>query len=333
LLLVIYSRARPRLPLLAIPADERYLVVAFTIAIHSLGPATFDRFPAVRARFAPRRPSDGGIERRYRRVAGAIAIPFISGGSSVRVLEELVERRVVGHDPSLDRQRLRRAGGFGSCQFFPRLFPSAVVSHPMTDWDERYSEGDYPAAPDPSPVLRDHVHAFPDGRALDVAAGTGRNALFLAEHGYAVDALDRSRVGLEIAHETAVERGIEDRLECIQADAEEYAFPRETYDVIAISFHRFVDRLPDIHAALAPGGVFFYEIHLRTTDDAPSGPSTDRYRFASNELLRACLGLTVIHYEEKVYERDEDRDSALATILARKSTGDAQSYPHVGDRR
>ncbi|MFW6376982.1 MAG: SAM-dependent methyltransferase, partial [archaeon] len=118
-----------------------------------------------------------------------------------------------------------------------------------------------------------------------------------------------------------------------QADAEEYAFPRETYDVIAISFHRFVDRLPDLHAALAPGGVFFYEIHLRTTDDAPAGPSTDRYRFAANELLRACLGLTVLHYEEKVYEREEDRDSALATVLARKSTGDTQSYPRLESRR
>lgn len=203
----------------------------------------------------------------------------------------------------------------------------------MTDWDERYRAGDYPTAPDPSPVLRDHVHALPDGRALDVAAGTGRNALFLAEHGYAVDALDQSRVGLEIAREAALERGIEDRLEWIQADAEAFAFPREAYDVIAISFHRFVDRLPDLHAALAPGGVFFYETHLRTTDDAPSGPSTDRYRFGANELLRACLGLTVLHYEEKVYEREEDRDSALATILARKSTGAAQSYPRLQDRR
>jgi SAM-dependent methyltransferase len=203
----------------------------------------------------------------------------------------------------------------------------------MTDWDERYSQGDYPTAPDPSPILREHVHALPDGRALDVAAGTGRNALFLAEHGYAVDALDQSRVGLELARETAVDCGVDDRVEWIQADATEYVYPRETYDVIAISFHRFVDRLPDLFAALAPGGVFFYEIHLRTADDAPAGPSTDRYRFAANELLRACLGLTVIHYEEKVYERDEDRDSALATVLARKSTGDAQSYPSVESRR
>lgn len=202
----------------------------------------------------------------------------------------------------------------------------------MTDWDERFSEGDYPVAPDPSPVLRDHLHAFPDGRALDVAAGTGRNALFLAEHGYAVDALDQSRVGIEIAREAAAERGIEEQIEWIQADASEFVFPRETYDVIAISFYRFVDRLQDLHAALAPGGLFFYEAHLRTTDDAPRGPSTDRYRFAANELLRACMGLTVLHYEEKTYEGD-DRATALATVLARKSTGDAQSYPHVDDRR
>ena len=51
----------------------------------------------------------------------------------------------------------------------------------MTTWDERFREGEYPRDPDPSPVLRDYVSEFPDGGALDVATGTGRNAVFLAE--------------------------------------------------------------------------------------------------------------------------------------------------------
>ncbi|MFT4889894.1 MAG: ubiquinone/menaquinone biosynthesis C-methylase UbiE [Halobacteriales archaeon] len=202
----------------------------------------------------------------------------------------------------------------------------------MTDWDERFREGDYPSAPEPSPVLREHVDALPDGRALDVATGTGRNAVFLADRGYSVDAVDASRVGLDIARDAAADRGVDHRIEWIQADATEYVFPHRTYDVIAISFHRFVDRLPDLFEALTPGGVLFYEAHLRTTDDAPSGPSTDRYRFASNELLRACLGLTVLHYEEKTYE-NEERTSAVATILARNSDGDAQSYPRIESDR
>jgi len=74
----------------------------------------------------------------------------------------------------------------------------------MTDWDDRFVSGEYPRAPEPSAVLRSYEPAIPDGRALDVAAGTGRNAVvYLAEAGYAVDALDASREGLAIVRERA----------------------------------------------------------------------------------------------------------------------------------
>jgi len=65
----------------------------------------------------------------------------------------------------------------------------------MTDWDDRFASGEYPRAPEPSAVLRSDEPAIPDGRALDVAAGTGRNAVYLAEAGYAVEALDASARG------------------------------------------------------------------------------------------------------------------------------------------
>jgi SAM-dependent methyltransferase len=197
----------------------------------------------------------------------------------------------------------------------------------MTSWDERFRRGEYPADPDPSPVLQGVLEDVPDGRALDVAAGTGRNAVFLAAAGYEVDAVDRSRVGLRRAREHAADRGVADRLNCIQADVPTYEFPRATYDLVTMSFYRTVDRLPDIKAALAPGGYLFVEHHLRSTDDTPSGPSTDRYRFAANELLRACLDLTVLYYDEATEERPGDRRRASVRILARNSSGQRQSYP------
>lgn len=77
----------------------------------------------------------------------------------------------------------------------------------MPTWDDRFRAGEYPQDPDPSPVLQRFVDTFPAGRALDVATGTGRNALFLASHGYEVDAIDQSRAGLRITRETARVRG------------------------------------------------------------------------------------------------------------------------------
>lgn len=196
----------------------------------------------------------------------------------------------------------------------------------MDKWDQRFSEGEYPTDPDPSPVLRAYLDAFPEGRALDVAAGTGRNALYLASEGYDVDALDQSSAGLEIIRERAAETGVTDRVETIHADATTYDFPERTYDVVTISFFRTLDRLGDIKAALKPGGVLFYQHHLQSSEPATVGPSTNRYRFQSNELLRSCLDLTVLYYEESTEERDE-RISATATVVARNSHGGTQSYP------
>ena len=196
-----------------------------------------------------------------------------------------------------------------------------------TDWDERFASGEYPRAPEPSPVLRAYEPSLPGGRALDVAAGTGRNAVFLADRGYDVDALDASREGLRIVRERAAERGIGDRIETVQGDVSTYAFPAETYDLVTMSYFHALDRFADLVESLAPGGYLFVEGHLRSAEPSPSGPSDDRYRFAANELLRAGLGLSVRYYDETTTERPGDRRRATARLLAQKSTGGRQSYP------
>jgi SAM-dependent methyltransferase len=196
----------------------------------------------------------------------------------------------------------------------------------MVNWDERFRRGTYPQNPDPSPLLEHYVAEFPSGRALDVATGTGRNAVFLAESGYEVDALDRSREGLRITRENAVDAGVGDRLHPIQADLDTHDFPTERYAAITISYYRAVDRFPDIKEALRPGGYLFVEHHLRSTDPTPSGPP-DRYRFGANELLHACLDLTVLHYDGGSERGADDENRATVRIVARKSAGTRQSYP------
>ena len=196
----------------------------------------------------------------------------------------------------------------------------------MTTWDDRFREGDYPLDPDPAPVLQQYIEAFPDGRALDIATGTGRNAVFLADHGYTVDALDKSREGLKIARENADKRGVSENCSWIHADAFEYAYPEDTYDVITIRSFHILDRLTDIKAALAPDGILYYQTHLRTTEPLDYGPS-DRHRVGSNELLRACLDLTILHYREFATGSDDHR-GAYAQVIARNSRGHTQPLPH-----
>ena len=197
-------------------------------------------------------------------------------------------------------------------------------------WDARYRERTGESVGDPTPALRRWRDALPSGRALDVATGRGRNALFLAERGYEVDAVDVSGEALSQARARAEERDLD--VNWVQADLTEYPFPSATYDVVVVSFYATLDRLPDLKEALAPGGVLVYEHHLRSATPVDRGPRTDRYRFRSNDLLRACLDLTVLSYAERV-RRTDGRAAAVVTLVARNSTGGAQQYPEVANSR
>ena len=201
----------------------------------------------------------------------------------------------------------------------------------MTDdrerWNEKYSTDDefeFPA--DPIPELARRIDTLPTGRALDVATGTGRNARFLAAAGYEVDAVDVSDEALDRAARAADREGVE--VNWIRADIGDFEFEADAYDVITVSFFAVLDRLPDLLAALAPGGVLVYEHHLRSSDPIEIGPS-DRYRYPSNHLLRSCLGLTILHYEERTRLDEKGRSQAVATLVGRNSAGGAQSYPRV----
>jgi len=214
-----------------------------------------------------------------------------------------------------------------------RVFCGDEYRHAMSDeglgseWDDRFAAGEYPRDPEPSPVLCAYAPSIPDGRALDIAAGTGRNTVYLADVGYDVDALDASREGLATIRERAAEHDVADAVTTIHADATTYELPTARYELVTMSFYHTLDRVSDLSAALVPGGYLFVEGHLRSSDPTPSGPGDDRHRFGSNDLLRAGLGLTVLHYDETTVERPDDRRRATARLLARRSSGPTQSYP------
>jgi len=193
-------------------------------------------------------------------------------------------------------------------------------------WNDKYSDPSFTMPSYPIPALERWIEDLPDGRALDVATGSGRNAIFLAEHGYTVDAVDISDRALRRGQAQAEERGVS--IEWLCADVREYPIPPATYDVLTMSFFDVRQTMPTIKEALAPGGVFIGEVHLRTSDMIDRGPNDPRRRARANELLRSCLDLTILSYAERL--RSEDgRRNALATVVARRSQGGSQSYPSV----
>ncbi|MFC7215372.1 class I SAM-dependent methyltransferase [Saliphagus sp. GCM10025334] len=202
----------------------------------------------------------------------------------------------------------------------------------MTDeerrrWNDRYEDSTHRSPGEPSAVLEALADDLLTGRALDVATGGGRNARFLAERRWTVDAIDVSSAVLSRAREREQdrERALERTLgiNWILADVDRYGFPAGAYDLVTISFFDARDRLPAILDALAPGGVLVYEHYL---DGADGGSPGNRYRFEPNELLEACSRLEIRYYAE----RDVDGER-LVTLVGHRPEDSAGGESENGE--
>ena len=179
-------------------------------------------------------------------------------------------------------------------------------------WNARYADGAYESRRHPSPLLEQHADLLPtNGRALDLACGAGRNAIYLAHRGLTVDAVDISRVALDRGRADAGElpiRWIECDLDGFEAHAD--------YDLIVNI--RYVD-LPlasTVLESLRPGGVLVIEQHLVTEADV-IGPTNPAYRVEAGELARIASGMVVEHLTEGLVEDPDGRRAALARLVAR----------------
>jgi SAM-dependent methyltransferase len=187
-----------------------------------------------------------------------------------------------------------------------------MSEYERTEWDRRYRAGEYRERANPSPFLDEWLPRLPTGRALDVACGAGRNALRLAEAGFAVEAVDISSVAIEIASAEAASRGLD--IAWRVADLDMLELETTSYDLITV--FRYVNRplWPRVAAALAPDGFLLYEHHLDSRLEV-EGPRQPEFRLRPQELLRAFAGLRVVHYSETI-ETEGGSTFALARLVA-----------------
>ena len=181
-------------------------------------------------------------------------------------------------------------------------------------WDQRYREGAYQTRQHPSAFLEQCARSLPPpGRALDLACGIGRNAMFLAGLGFAVDAVDISREALAIASARAAELPIR----WLEHDLDRGFEPEVSYDVVVNI--RFVNLplLASLMAALRPNGALVVEQHLALPDVDVIGPKNPAFRVAPGELARIAAPLTIERLEEAVFQDPDGREAALARLFAR----------------
>ncbi|MDZ7761121.1 MAG: methyltransferase domain-containing protein [Desulfovermiculus sp.] len=173
---------------------------------------------------------------------------------------------------------------------------------------------------DPSPWVQSMYKTAPGRRALDLTAGLGRNAVFLARQGFDVMALDLADRAMESlkAHNLP-------NIFPVQADLDTFPVRQESFDLV-ICCH-FLDRrlFPYIQESLKLGGILLYESALESDQPLTNQPRNRDYLLRTNELLHVFLCMRIISYQESVFEeaKGSGEKRALARVAAQKGwTGD-----------
>ena len=184
-------------------------------------------------------------------------------------------------------------------------------------WDARYAAGAYADREHPTRLLVDWAPKLTAGSALDVACGAGRNAIFLAQCGFATDAVDISQIALERARATADEKQLS--INWIEADLDlgAAALPSRLYDVVLLVRYVDMDLYPLLINLLAPGGLLISEQHL-ATDEEVIGPKSPEFRLRAGALRDSTVLLEPLYFREGLVVDPDGRRAALAQIVARR---------------
>ncbi len=190
------------------------------------------------------------------------------------------------------------------------------------DWNRKHGEGGMLFGVEPNRFLVTEVSSLSPGRALDLACGAGRNAVWLAEHGWEVVGADFSGVALENARRLAADRGVE--VEWIEADLRAWEPPARAFDLVAVLYLQLPaeERGPIVaraSEAVAPGGTLLVVgHHLENLEGGYGGPKDARVLFTPEEVAAEAAGLEVEKAERVLRPVEDERDAIDALVRARR---------------
>lgn len=195
-------------------------------------------------------------------------------------------------------------------------------------WDERYAGEAFMYGTEPNEFLRDNASRLrPGARVLCLAEGEGRNAVYLAERGFAVTGVDASAVGLAKAGRLAASRGVS--VTTLVEDLSRFEPGEAAWDGVVSIWCHLPPPLraalhPRIVRALAPGGLLILEhYHPRQVGLGTGGPPDPSLLLTLDELRRDFADLQVLHAvetERHVHEgHGHHGRSAVTQLIARKA--------------
>ncbi len=194
-------------------------------------------------------------------------------------------------------------------------------------WDRRYGGRELIWTAEPNRFLVAETETLAPGRAIDLACGEGRNAIWLAERGWLTVGVDFSDVGLRKARELAAARGIS--AEWVAADLLEYRPEPKAFDLVLVFYLQVpaADRQPVLQAAadaVAPAGTFLLVAHDSSNlRHGYGGPQTPAVLYTASDVVADIdgRGLQIERaerVERPVQTSDGDRVALDALVRARR---------------
>ncbi len=182
----------------------------------------------------------------------------------------------------------------------------------IAGWDERYRSGDRGNEDAPTMLVVEVAEKLAPGTAIDLACGAGRNALYLAERGWAVTAVDGSEKAIELVQQRAAARGLEVRTEVADLTAPDFILPQDTFDLILIAYYLQRDLFTKVKAAARPGGMVLAIAHT-----PEPGETWSEKRVRPGEL-RGFFNDWEVLWDYDGPSRDPAHRRPVAEIVARR---------------
>lgn len=182
----------------------------------------------------------------------------------------------------------------------------------IAGWEERYRSGASGKEDTPTILLVETVEKLAPGAAIDLACGAGRNALYLAERGWQVTAVDGSATAIQLLQDRASARGLEVHTEVADLTAPDFTIQPDSFDLVLIAYYLQRDLFAKAKAAVRPGGVVVAIAHT-----PESGESWNEKRARPGELREFFRDWEIL-WEYEGPSRDPAHRRPVAEIVARR---------------
>lgn len=183
-------------------------------------------------------------------------------------------------------------------------------------WDKKYNET--PKLMEdrtPSPKVLEAIKYTKGNKALEIACGTGRNTIYLAQNGFEIDAFDISDVAIKHLKKQNIKS-----INAMQKDLESFSPNKNLYDLIVQTNYLDRDIFPSLKDSLKKDGIIIIETYMNHKENEKP-PSNPLFLLQENELKEIFSDFEILKYDEYFNEKHELYKMRKQSIIAKKIRG------------